>query len=287
MDVGEPVGSQDLRQDRPHPARLYDLYLGGKDHFAADRKAAAELLEQAPTLPVTARHNRAFLARAVRYLAQEQGVRQFLDIGTGLPTAGNTHEVAQAVAPDARIVYVDNDPIVLTYARALLRGTPAGRTAYIQADLRDPKAILGNEVLRRVLDFEQPVALMLIAVLHFLEDCDDPYAVVDELMAALPAGSFLALSHVTSDFAPQRWDRIVQFYRSGGMSAQARSYEEIDRFLKGLEPVPPGLEVVSQWHPDGQGPEPASDADISCYGAVARKSVLHSGAVGAVAEGRP
>ncbi|MEY9846139.1 hypothetical protein ABH940_003224 [Streptacidiphilus sp. BW17] len=272
---GPPNGSSaassaELRTDRPHPARLYDLYLGGKDNFPADRAAARELLEVAPTLPVTAQQNRLFLARAVRYLARA-GVRQFLDIGTGIPTANNTHEVAQAEAPEARVVYVDNDPIVLAHARALLRSEPSGRTAYIQADLRDPAAILADPMVRQVLDFDQPVALMLIAVLHFVQDDADPYGIVASLVDALPSGSFLALSHVTPDYAPAQWKQIVELYREGGMSAQARTRVEIDGFLQGLELVPPGLQVVSRWRPDPSSLTAATNADISCYGAIARK----------------
>ncbi len=185
-----------------HPARVYDYWLGGKDNFAADREAAERVLAVSPGLRFRVRANRAFLARSVRYLAGEAGIRQFLDIGTGIPSANNTHEVAQSVAPDARIVYVDNDPIVLVHARALLTGTEQGRTAYIEGDLRDTQTIL--EQAARTLDFSQPVAIMLLGILHLISDSEDPYGIVARLVDAVPAGSYLAISHPASDIHPPR-----------------------------------------------------------------------------------
>ncbi|HSR22795.1 MAG TPA: SAM-dependent methyltransferase, partial [Candidatus Eisenbacteria bacterium] len=192
-DPDEP-GHQtvDLQTGQPHPARVYDYLLGGKDNFAADRAAAEAGLRANPNSRIPPRENRAFLGRAVRYLAGEAGISQFLDIGTGIPTSPNVHEVAQAVEPAARIVYVDNDPIVLTQARALLTTGPQGRTAYIDADLRDIDAILGSADLQRTLDLSQPVGLLLIAVRHFIPDEDDPWALAARLLAALPSGSYLA-----------------------------------------------------------------------------------------------
>ena len=180
-----------------HQARIYDYLLGGKDNYAADRAAVEAVLKISPEMGFTARANRAFLGRAVRYLAAEAGIRQFLDIGTGIPTAGNTHEVAQAIAPETRVVYVDYDPIVLAHARALLTSSKAGATEYIDADLRDTDTILGQA--GRVLDFTQPVAVTLLAILHAIPDADDPHAIVAKLMDAVPPGSYLAVSHLGSD----------------------------------------------------------------------------------------
>jgi S-adenosyl methyltransferase len=181
---------------------MYDYFLGGKNHFAADRETAETVLATAPTTRITARENRAFLGRAVRYLVAEAGIRQFLDIGTGLPTASNVHDVAQAVQPSARVVYADNDPLVLAHARALLTSSPEGRTAYIQADLRDPEVILSSPTVREVLDFSQPIALMIVAVLHFVHDEFKPATAIATLLDALPSGSYLAASHVTGEHLP-------------------------------------------------------------------------------------
>ena len=188
----------EIDTSRPHPARIYDYFLGGKDNFAADREVAEKVLASWPAIRIGARENRRSWP-GVRYLAGEAGIRQFLDIGTGLPTADNVHEVAQAVAPSARVVYVDNDPLVLAHARALLTSSPEGRTAYIHADLRDPAAILRDPATRDVLDFSQPVALMLVAVLHFLPDEDKPAEIVATLLDALPPGSYLVASHITGE----------------------------------------------------------------------------------------
>nr|WP_232534019.1 SAM-dependent methyltransferase [Plantactinospora sp. KBS50] len=206
----------DLRTDVPHPARVYDYLLGGKDNFAADRAAAEKGLKANGNSRVPPRENRAFLARAVRYLAAEAGIRQFLDIGTGIPTAPNVHQVAQGVDSACRVAYVDNDPIVLSHARALLTGTADGMTEYIDADLRDVDGILNSPQLRRVIDLDQPVALLLIAILHFVGDADQPYEIVRRLLAALPSGSYLALSHLTGDFDPVAWEKIAEIYRMQG-----------------------------------------------------------------------
>jgi O-methyltransferase involved in polyketide biosynthesis len=207
----------------------------------------------------------------VRYLAAEEGIRQFLDIGTGLPTTDNVHEVAQRVAPQSRIVYVDNDPLVLAHARALLTSSPEGRTAYIPADLRDPVSILANPVTREVIDFTQPVALMLVAILHFIQDEDKPAEIVRTLVDALPPGSFLVASHLTGEHDRDAWATIESDYRAAGMSAQWRDGDEFARVaFAGLEMVPPGVVLVSEWRPDLDEPRP-SPAEVSFYGGVARK----------------
>jgi hypothetical protein len=273
-DSGAPV---DLRTEVPHPARVYDYLLGGKDNFAADRTAAERGLQANPDSRIPPRENRLFLARAVRFLA-EQGIDQFLDIGTGIPSPPNVHHVAQEVNPHSRIVYVDNDPIVLAHARALLTSHPAGRTDYIDADLRDVDSILDSPHLRETLDLDRPVGLLLIAVLHFIGDADDPWAIVDRLLAALPSGSYLALSHLTGDFRPEAWEQIAAVYRRQGVTMQVRPRSQIEQFFTGLDLVDPGLQVVPAWRPDpGQAvarPESEkdpSDAQVSVYGAVARK----------------
>ena len=272
-DPDEP-GHQtvDLQTAQPHPARVYDYLLGGKDNFAADRAAAEAGLRANPNSRIPPRENRAFLGRMVRYLAGEAGISQFLDIGTGIPTSPNVHEVAQEIQPPARIVYVDNDPIVLTQARALLTPGPEGRTAYIDADLRDIDAILGSADLQRTLDLSQPVGLLLIAVLHFIPDEDDPWALAARLLAALPSGSYLALSHLTGDFDPAAWAGVVAVYRRSGVTMQVRHKPDIDRFFAGLDLIDPGVVSLPQWRPDPSDVgRPPSDAAVSVYGGVARK----------------
>jgi O-methyltransferase involved in polyketide biosynthesis len=248
-------------------ARIYDYLLGGKDNFAADREAAEQAIAAFPGLVVWARHNRAFLARAVRYLVSEAGIRQFLDVGTGLPTADNTHEVAQRIAPESRVVYVDDDPVVLVHARALLTSSPEGATAYVQIDLRDPDAIL--RAAAETLDLTRPVALMLLAILHVIPDADDPWAVVARLMDALPSGSFLVVSHPASDIHAAEVAEMTKRFneRLGGVTSTGRTRDEVARFFTGLELVQPGIVSTPQWRPDGgldPGPDPA-------YAAVGRK----------------
>jgi S-adenosyl methyltransferase len=262
----------DLQTDQPHPARVYDYLLGGKDNFAADRAAAEAGLRANPNSRIPPRANRAFLGRAVRYLAGEAGISQFLDIGTGIPTSPNVHEVAQAVEPAARIVYVDNDPIVLTQARALLTTGPQGRTAYIDADLRDIDAILGSAELQRTLDLRRPVGLLLIAVMHFIPDEDDPWTLAARLLAALPSGSYLALSHLTGDFDPAAWAGVVEVYRRSGVTMKVRPRPDIERFFAGLDLIDPGVVSLPRWRPDPSDVgNPPSDAAVSVYGGVARK----------------
>ena len=261
----------EIDTSRPHPARIYDYSLGGKNHFAADREVAEKAWARMPTGRTAARENRWFLGRVVRYLAAEAGIRQFLDIGTGLPTTDNVHEVAQRVAPESRVTYVDNDPLVLAHARALLTGSPEGRTAYIQADLRDPAGILADPVTREVIDFTQPVALMLVAILHFIQDDDNPAAIIKTLVEALPPGSFLAASHLTGEYDRDGWATIERDYRKAGMPAQWRDGDEFARLaFTGLELASPGVVLVSEWRPDTDGPRPSA-AEVSFYGGIARK----------------
>jgi S-adenosyl methyltransferase len=251
-----------------HQARMYDYVLGGKDNFAADREAVQAWLKVDPGVAFGSRANRAFLGRAVRYLAGQAGVRQFLDIGTGIPTAGNTHEVAQAVAPESRVVYVDYDPIVLAHARALLTSHPAGVTHYIDADLRDTSAILSQA--GRVLDFTRPVAVTLLSLLHAIPDSDDPHAIVARLMDAVPSGSYLAISHAGSDLLDREAldgleEITVHMVR---LEPAFRSREQVERLFDGTDLVEPGLVRVEEWRP-----EPATDTAgrSSLWCAVGRK----------------
>ena len=231
-------------------ARIYDYLLGGKDNYEADRAAVDAVLKIAPELGFTARENRAFLGRAVRYLAAEAGIRQFLDIGTGIPTGGNTHQVAQAAAPEARVVYVDYDPVVLAHARELLKSSKAGATQYIDADLRDTAKILDQA--GRLLDFTQPVALTLLMILHVIPDSDDPYAMVARLMDALPPGSYLALSHLGAELLDQQKTEGFQgvVRRQAQQQYIGRSRKEIEQFFDGMDLVEPGVVRVEEWRPD-------------------------------------
>jgi len=261
----------DLDTSRPHPARVYDYFLGGKNHFAPDRALAETMLQNAPHLRTSARENRAFLGRAVRYLAREGGIRQFLDIGTGLPTADSVHEVAQESAPESRVVYVDNDPMVLAHARALLTSTPEGRTAYIHADLKEPRKILDDPLTREVLDFGQPVGLILLAVLHFLQDEDKPAEIVATLLDALPPGSYLVASHIALDHAAAPVAAMTRATQQSGIRSQPRDSSEFATLaFSGLELVPPGVVLLSEWRPDGDGPRPAP-TEVNFYAGVAHK----------------
>ena len=274
--AGSPLDEGAAGTERPMPidtnmahiARVYDYWLGGKDNFAADRAAANLALDAYPDMVTSVRANRAFLARVVRYLAGEAGIRQFLDIGTGIPTADNTHEVAQSVAPSSRIVYVDNDPIVLAHARALLTSGPEGATSYVGTDLRDIRKVLAGAA--EVLDFTRPVAVLLIAVLHLIGDEDHPHDIVGRLMAAAAPGSYLALSHVASDIEPEAAAEVAR--RLNRMVAQQgtyRSHGEVARFFDGLELIEPGVTAIQHWRP-------ATDVEAACptamWGGVARKA---------------
>ncbi|HEY2281760.1 MAG TPA: SAM-dependent methyltransferase [Streptosporangiaceae bacterium] len=239
---------RDIDVSVAHPARVYDYWLGGKDNFAADRAAAEQVLEAKPGIRDNVRANRRFLARAVQFLAAEAGITQFLDIGTGIPTANNTHEVAQSVRPEARVVYVDNDPIVLAHARALLTSV-AGPTTFIDADLRDVGAILSRA--GQTLDFSRPVAVMLIAVLHLIPDEDDPWSIVASFMDAVPSGSYLVLSHPARDVETERSEQAVRRYNQHVAAAmRRRSRPEVARFFDGLELAEPGLVQMHQWRAD-------------------------------------
>jgi S-adenosyl methyltransferase len=254
-----------------HPARRYDYWLGGKDHFAADRESGDAVAAAFPTIRTAAVENRLFLGRAVHYLAAEAGIDQFLDIGTGIPAADNTHEVAQAINPAARVVYVDNDPVVLAHARALLTSTPEGATTCLQADLRDPDGILGDPAVAAMLDLRRPVALMLVAVLHFILEEDRPLDLVRQLVAALPAGSYLVLSHATSDHMPAEVSAGVNAADAATrVPFQFRSRDQFAGFFEGHELVPPGIVSVADWRAE-QAPAPRpSAAETAVYGAVAR-----------------
>jgi hypothetical protein len=250
----------------PHVARVYDYWLGGKDNFAADRVMGERTLQAYPNLVFSVRANRAFLARAVRFLGG-QGIRQFLDIGTGIPTANNTHEVAQRIAPDSRIVYVDNDPVVLSHAKALLKSTPEGACAYLDADLRDPDAILAGAA--QTLDFGQPVAVMLIAVMHFVGDDAQASAIMRRLTAACVPGSYVALSHAASDIdAAQMAEMIRRLNESTAEKTTLRDRGGVTRLFDGLELVEPGVIRAAEWRPDSDL-EAASPAAL--WGGVARK----------------
>nr|WSY52733.1 SAM-dependent methyltransferase [Streptomyces sp. NBC_00886] len=280
---------------KAHPARVYDVFLGGKDNYPVDREAAAAALAANPRGYLDVRHNRDFMRRAVTRLSQEHGVRQFLDIGTGLPTAENVHQIAQDINPESRIVYVDNDPVVLAHARALLTSSPEGRTDYIDADLRRPADIL--EQAAKTLDFGEPIALLLVAILHFVED-EEAYPLVRELMDVLPAGSHLVLSHLTDEIHPIPTRAVQRTYTERGFTFVFRSKDEVERFFTdtpGITLDEPGVVPAHRWYP---GPAPAppvverayfeslddiekityrdindvTDDDINVYGATGKKA---------------
>jgi len=258
----------------PNPARIYDYFLGGKDNFPADREVAEQVVAIAPVARDIVEDNRAFLRRAVRLLAGEAGIRQFIDLGSGLPTQGNVHEIAQAVAPDARVVYVDNDAMVVTHSRALLAGD---NTAAIEADLRDPDSVMRHPEVRELIDFDQPIALLLMAILHFVPDDEDPYGIVARFRDALPAGSYLALSHGTRDI-PARPDmspeamaemgaKVERLYQLTTASLVTRTHAQVGRFFDGFDLLDPGLVEIQLWRPD------EADALLpgGFYGGVGRK----------------
>jgi trans-aconitate methyltransferase len=252
-----------------HQARVYDYMLGGKDNYAADRAAVEAWLKVDPGMAFIARANRAFLGRVVRYLAGEAGIRQFLDIGTGIPTAGNTHQIAQAIAPESRVVYVDYDPIVLAHARALLTSSDTGATEYIDADLRSTSAILGQA--GQLLDFTKPVAVTLLAVLHAIPDSDDPYSIVARVMDAVPSGSYLAVSHPGSDLIPAQTLEEMRdvAHRMSQQQYTHRTREEVARFFAGTDLVEPGLVPVEEWRPEPGGTGEAGQSRV--WGAAGRK----------------
>lgn len=268
VTAGRSPVPEGIDTDVPHPARVWDYWLGGKDNFAADRDVGKRILAAAPQLAVMARADREFLGRIVRHLAADVGIRQFLDIGTGIPTAANTHEVAQATAPDCRIVYVDNDPIVLGHARALLASTPEGVTDYIEADARETEKIVASA--GSTLDFSRPVAVMLLGILEFIPDDDEAYGIVHRLLDAVPSGSYLAIAHSTNevqreelDVAARRWNE------SGAIPLVLRSRAQLSRFFGGLELLEPGVGSCSRWRPDAD--TRYSDHEVPQFGGVGRK----------------
>jgi hypothetical protein len=247
MTTGDPL--ETFRPDIPSPARIYDYFLGGKDNYPSDRKAAEKIISVMPPGVVRGAvlANRKFLGRVVRYLVAEAGIRQFLDIGTGLPTMGNVHEVAQGIADETRIVYVDNDPIVIAHARAMLHAID--HTAIVSHDLRDPEGILADEELRAVLDFTEPVAVLLVAVLHFISDSEHPRRIIKTIMDAVPSGSYLAISHVTADTIDEM-DDAVKVYDQATSRAFNRTRAEVAAFFDGLDLMEPGICWVTDWRPD-------------------------------------
>jgi O-methyltransferase involved in polyketide biosynthesis len=283
-----------IDSSKAHPARVYDVFLGGKDHYPADRDAAAAALAANPRGYLDVRHNRDFLRRAVTTLVEQDGIRQFLDIGTGLPTAENVHQIAQRITPESRVVYVDNDPVVLAHARALLTSGPEGRTDYIDADLRDPARIL--EQAAKTLDFDQPVALCLVAILHFVAD-EEAYLLVSGLLDELPVGSRLVLSHLTDDLNPENIRAVQRTYTERGFTFVLRSRADVERFFteNQLEIADPGVVPAHRWRPDHAAPVPeqpeesflagleeiekvryrdindVTDADINVYAAIGAK----------------
>lgn len=259
----------EIDTSKPHPARMYDWFLGGKDNYPIDEQMARQLLAVDARGRDMARVNRAFMHRATRWLA-ENGIRQFLDIGAGIPTEPNLHQIAQQTAPDARIVYCDNDPIVLAHAAALLRSTPEGATEYIQADARKPEVIL--EAAYKVLDFDRPIALSLLALLHFLDDEDGAAELVDRLVDQLAPGSYLILSQTTGDFDPEGAAEAAAMYKARGMTLRPRSRAELTAFFHGLELVDPGVSLSADWHPElGEVIDVPGDEPIPGYAGVARK----------------
>jgi hypothetical protein len=258
----------DLHFDQAHPARIYNHWLGGKDNFKVDRDAGDALAEALPTIPLAARANRGFMVRVARYLAVDFGIRQFLDIGTGLPTKPNLHEVVQDIAPAARVVYCDNDPLVLVHARALLTSTPEGSTAYLDADLHEPESIV--EQARKTLDFAQPVAVTLIAILQLFPDDAEVQQILDQLMAPLPAGSALALSVITGDSDAERAEAAQAAAHKHGLNITLRTKAQAEVLFTGLELVEPGVVLVHRWHPSPTDP-PLADHDVHVWGGMAVK----------------
>jgi len=258
---------------KPHPARMYDYFLGGKDNYEVDREAAEQFIKVAPEVRDGVRANRRFMHRAVRHVVAEGGIRQILDVGTGLPTEPNVHQIAHAVAPGTRVVYVDNDPIVSAHAAALMDsadGTDSAHTSVVLADLRDPRALLDHPEVRKAIDFDRPVALLLVAVVHFLSDAEDPDAIVAALRDALPTGSYLVLSHATGDIHEDRREDAASVYNKATATLNLRPHDRVLDFFGDFTLVAPGLVQVPDWRPDEP---PQRDAPpIGIYGGVARKN---------------
>jgi len=256
----------EIKTSIAHPARIYDYFLGGKDNYPADREAAERVLAAVPQARQMAQANRAFLQRVVRFLAGEVGIRQFLDIGTGIPTQGNVHEVAEQVTPAARVMYVDNDPIVHVHTNALMRGD---NTAAVLADLRAPASILGHPQVRQIIDFDQPVALLLVAILHFIRNEEDPAGILARFCRAVAPGSYLVISHATGDFDPVAATTAAGAYDNAAAPMVLRSHEEIERLFDGFPLVDPGLVQVSRWRPDRD--DAAGHDEVWAYGGVGQR----------------
>lgn len=274
--AGPGPGGIQIDTTVPQSARIYDYWLGGKDNFAPDRAVAEALAAQIPTIRTMVRSQRVFLVRAVDYLVREAGIRQFLDIGTGIPSQDNVHEVAQRIAPESRILYVDNDPIVLAHARALMTSTEQGRTAFILADLRQPQAILDDPTLRDTLDLGRPVALFVVGVLHHLHNSDDPRRIVRTLLDALPSDSYFVLTQPTADFDPPAMAGMAATAERSGIPYVPRSHAEVEALLEGLTVVEPGVVPIPAWNPldlNYPGSAETDNDPYSVYGwaAVARK----------------
>uniref|UniRef100_UPI003EB9293C SAM-dependent methyltransferase n=1 Tax=Streptomyces tabacisoli TaxID=3156398 RepID=UPI003EB9293C len=263
--IGERIDTS-----RPHTARIWNYWLGGKDNYPVDEEAGRQIRALHPGIVDYAQADRAFLGRAVRHLTADVGIRQFLDIGTGLPTADNTHEVAQRIAPESRIVYVDNDPLVLRHAQALLTSSPEGSTDYIDADLRNVDEILG--IAAKTLDFTRPVALILLGVVIFVGDDEDPYGLVRRLIDALPAGSHLVLSHTVTRPDMPDVDEAVAFWNANGTpKLNQRTPEQVTRFFDGLDLLEPGVLSCSRWRPDAEDAGDTQPAEVAMFGGVGRK----------------
>jgi hypothetical protein len=259
-----------FRPDIPSPARIYDYLLGGKDNYPVDRQAGEAILALAPNSRQAARWNREFLQRAVRFMVKEAGIRQLIDIGTGLPAAGNVHEAARRDSHPVRIVYVDNDPVVLVHGRDMLHGVPD--TAILEHDLRAPAEILADPELRRLIDFGEPVGIMLIAILHFIPDGDDPASIIGDLLAPFPPGSYLALSHATQDGIPVPLaDAVKNVYEEATAQSFPRRREDVLALVRGLRLVDPGMVWIPQWRPDPGAQMPADPERSYGYALVARK----------------
>lgn len=269
---GRGVGSGpiDLQTRQAHGARIYDYILGGKDYYAIDKEAGDASLAVWPALQTHMLEARSFMHRAARYLAEEKGVHQFLDIGTGIPTSPNLHEIVQQVEPASRIVYVDSDPIVLVHASALMSGAAEGRTDFVQADMRDPERILDSQEVRQTLDLSRPVALTVISVVHFILDDEEAYRVVQRLVDAIPSGSYVAITVATDDFNPSVLARVSEQYEAHGEPLVFRSRAQAERFFDGLEMEEPGMVQLHKWHPE-PGAEQIRDEDIAMYGGIGRK----------------
>ncbi|APE34892.1 methyltransferase [Nocardia mangyaensis] len=266
--------STDIDTTIAHEARVYDYWLGGKDNYPADRALGDAIAEHVPAIKTMARANRAFLGRAVRHLVSEAGITQFLDIGTGIPTAGNTHEVAQQLDPTARVVYVDKDPIVLAHARALMNSTAQGRTRFIHADLHDPRSILDHPDLADTLDRDEPVAIMLVAIMMYFSDADRPQDVIADLLDAVPSGSYLVITHPTADFAPEAMAGVQAAAEASGISFHPRSNAATSELFAGTTLIDPGLVPVAAWRPELiDRPAAVAEADSAWYWAgIGRKS---------------